>query len=75
MPEAGKTREELEKAGWKLAATSSGAHLRRVLEMYQELGFDVYLEEVTPEECGGCTICYVAGDETITRIYTRAREG
>jgi hypothetical protein len=43
--------------------------------MYQELGFDVYLEEVTPEECGGCTICYVAGDETITRIYTRAREG
>jgi len=53
LPEAGKTREELEKAGWKLAATSSGAHLRRVLEMYQELGFDVYLEEVTPEECGG----------------------
>ena len=75
MPEAGKTRQELEKEGWKLASTTSGAHLRRILEMYQELGFDVYLEEVTPEECGGCTICYVAGNETITRIYTRRKPG
>ena len=69
-----KTREELEKEGWKLASTTSGMHLRRIREMYDELGFDVYLEEVTPEECGGCTICYAAGDEPITRIYTRAKE-
>jgi len=68
-----KTAEELEKEGWKLASTSSGAQLRRILEMYQEIGLDVYLEEVTPEECGGCTICYTAGDEPITRIYTRAK--
>jgi len=73
LSEAGKTRQELEKEGWGLAATTSGAHLRRVLEMYQELGFDVYLEEITPEECGGCTICYVTGNETITRIYTRRK--
>ena len=66
-----KTEEELEREGWKLASTTSGAHLRRILEMYEEIGLDVYLEEVTPEECGGCTICYTAGDETITRIYTR----
>ena len=75
MPEAGNTRQELEKEGWELAATTSGAHLRRVLEMYQELGFDVYLEEVTPEECGGCTICYMTGNESITRIYTRKKPG
>ena len=75
MQEAGKTRQELEKEGWELASTSSGAHLRRILEMYQELGFNVYLEEITPEECGGCTICYVTGNETITRIYTRRRTG
>jgi len=68
-----KTEEELEREGWKLASTTSGAHLRRILEMYEEIGLDVYLEEVTPEECGGCTVCYTAGDETITRIYTRPR--
>ncbi len=73
MPEADRTRRKLEKKGWELASVTSGAHLRRVLEMYQELGFEVYLEEVTPEECGGCTICYVAGNETITRVYTRAK--
>ncbi len=65
-------KERVEKEGWRLACTTSGAHLRRVLEMYEELGLDVYTEEVTPEECGGCTICYVAGNETITRIYTRS---
>jgi len=75
LPEVSKTRQELEKEGWKLASTTSGAHLRRVLEMYQELGFDVYLEEITPEECGGCTICYVTGNEPITRIYTRRKPG
>ena len=72
MGETGKkTEDELEREGWKLASTTSGAHLRRILEMYEEIGLDVYLEEVTAEECGGCTVCYTAGDEAITRIYTR----
>jgi hypothetical protein len=75
LQEAGKTRQELEKEGWELASTTSGAHLRRILEMYQELGFEVYLEEITPAECGDCTVCYVAGNETITRIYTRKEPG
>ena len=73
MLEAGKNRRELAEEGWELASTTSGAHLRRILEMYRELGFEVYLEEVKPEECGGCTICYVAGGEAITRIYTRRK--
>ena len=41
--------------------------------MYDELGFDVCTEEITPEECGGCTECYVSGGEAIYRIYTRAK--
>jgi len=66
-------KENLEREGWRLACTTSGAHLKRTLEMYEELGFDVYTEEVTPEECGGCTICYADNNETITRIYTRPK--
>ena len=65
-------KDKMEKEGWKLASITSGAHLRRIMKMYEELGLEVYLEEVTPEECGGCTICYVADNETITRIYTRS---
>ena len=67
-------RAKPEGEGWKLSSTTSGEHLKRTLEMYHELGFDVYTEEVTPEECGGCTECYVAGDEPIYRIYTRAND-
>jgi len=66
-------KKTLEKEGWKLASTTSGEHLKRTLEMYKELGFDIYTEEVTPEECGGCTICYQTGNETLTRIYTRSK--
>ena len=61
------------KEGWKVASITGGEHLRRILEMYQELGLETYLEEVSPEECGGCTECYKSGDETIYRIYTKLR--
>lgn len=69
-----KTREELEKEGWTVASVSSGAHLKRILEMYEELGIEVYTEEVTSEACAGCTVCYEEGNETITRIYTRSEK-
>ena len=64
------TKDELEKEGWRVASITGGEHLRRTLEMYQEVGIETYLEEITPEECGDCTECYKAG-ETIYRIYTR----
>ena len=67
-------REKMEKEGWKPASISGGSHLERIIGMYKELGFEVCLEEMTPEECTGCTSCYVAENETIYRIYTRAKE-
>lgn len=68
------TKDELEKEGWKPASITGGEHLRRTLEMYRELGLETYLEEVSPEECGGCTECYTSGDEIIYRIYTRVKD-
>ncbi len=67
-------KEKIEREGWKLTSITSGAHLKRILEMYEELGLDVNLEEVTPEECGGCTICYIADNEAIYRVYTRRKD-
>jgi len=66
-----KTRQELEAEEWKVVSVTGGDHLKRALEMYQELEIEVYLEEVKPEECGGCTECFTAGNETIYRIYTK----
>jgi hypothetical protein len=67
-------KDRMEREGWKLASTTSGEDLRRILDMYHELGLDVYTEEVSPEECGECTICYVAGGEPLYRIYTKAKD-
>lgn len=67
-------KDRMEDEGWKLASTTSGADLKRILDMYHELALEVYTEEVSPEECGGCTECFVAGGETLYRIYTRAKD-
>lgn len=66
--------KELEKEGWKFASITGGAHLERILEMYKELGFEVLMREVSPEECGGCTICFREGGEKIYKVYTRRKE-
>jgi hypothetical protein len=65
--------EERKREGWTQVSITGGQHLQRTLEMCEEMGFEVYLEEVNPEECGECTICYKLGDETIYRVYTRPR--
>ncbi len=64
----------MEREGWELASTTSGEHFKRTIEMYHELGFDVHTEEVIPEERDECAECYAAGNETIYRIYTRAKD-
>jgi len=68
------TKEQLERDGWRPASITGGQHLRRVVQMYEELGFETHLEEMTPEECGGCTECYRSAGETIYQVYTRAAD-
>jgi hypothetical protein len=65
------TEDRLCKEGWKLACVTGGDHLRRTLVMYQELGIEAHLEEISPNDCAGCTECYQANNETMYRIYTR----
>lgn len=65
------TRDRLEREGWKVASTTSGDHLRRMLAMYKELGIETCLEAVLDEECSGCRECYRAGNETQFRVYIR----
>lgn len=68
------TEDIPQQEGWKLASITGGEHLRKTLAMYHELGIETHLEEVSPEDCGGCTECYQSDNETIYRIYTRIDE-
>ncbi|MDY6834755.1 MAG: hypothetical protein SVY53_08180 [Chloroflexota bacterium] len=65
--------DSLDREGWKVASISGGEHLKRILAMYAELGVDTFIEEISPDECSGCTECYTKGKETIYRIYTRQK--
>lgn len=67
MPARDKSPEE----GWRLASITGGEHLRKTLAMYDELGIETQLEEISPKDCGGCTECYQANNEIIYRVYTR----
>jgi len=69
------TKEELEKQGWKPATVTGGSHLKRTLEMYQELGFETRLEQVNPDEYEGCIECYESSGETLYQVYTRVSRG
>ena len=67
--------EEMVKTGWREVAIDGETHLKRMVEMYEELGFEVRLEEVKPEETEQCTKCFQESGEKIYRVYTRRGKG
>ena len=73
MSDSDATQASPEHQGWKAASTTGGKHLQRTLEMYEELGMEVRLEQIDTDKCEGCTQCYKEGNETMYRIYTRSR--
>jgi len=59
---------------WQEVAIDGEEHVRRIVDMYEELGFDVSLEEVAPEEIEQCTKCFQERGEKIYRVYTRHKQ-
>ena len=58
---------------WQEVAIDGETHLKRVVDMYEELGFEVRLEEVKPEEVEQCTQCLQEKGEKIYRVYARRK--
>ena len=74
MDTAANRKAALERDGWRVASITGGQHLKRVLEMYDELGVEVLLEEIDPQECADCTECYKADNESMYRVYTKPND-
>jgi len=60
---------------WREVAVDGGAHLTRRVDMYKELGFEVRLEEVKPEEVEQCTQYLQEKGEKVYRIFARRKPG
>jgi hypothetical protein len=58
---------------WQEVAIDGETHLKRVVDMYEELGFGVRLEEVKPEAVEQCTQCLQEKGEKIYRVYARRK--
>ena len=74
-------KEKMEKEGWQLGSISSGEHLKRWLEEYKEMGFEVYLEPIdlskeNPEDlaCAECSVCFDDEGQQPYRIYIKSIE-
>jgi hypothetical protein len=58
---------------WQEVAVDGETHLKRLVDMYKELDFEVRLEEVKPEEVEHCTQCLQERGERIYRVYARRK--
>jgi len=68
-------QQELENQGWTRQFTADEPRLSEAVEEYRELGFEVHLEPLDPQEMqqGECSSCLMAQCDRYKIIYTRRR--
>jgi len=59
---------------WREVTIDGETHLKRLMDMYEELDFEVRLEEVKPQELEQCTQCLQQRGEKIYRVYARHKK-
>ncbi len=64
--------ERIDITGWERRTTTDEPRLSELVELYEELGFEVLLRPISSAELGGeCQECYLAEPERYRTIYTR----
>ena len=64
--------EMVDLSGWEMRTTIDEPRLSELVELYEELGFEVLLREIDRETLGdGCNECYLVQPERFRTIYTR----
>lgn len=67
--------EKLISEGWEKQATYDDRRLAEIVEMYEEIGLEVYLEPFNAENEEGCTGCMELFPDQFKTIYTRKKAG
>jgi hypothetical protein len=66
-------KEELVKLGWILQTTYDEPRLSEIVEMYEEMGFEVRLEPFDPADESGCSECMKLHPEQYKMVFTREK--
>ncbi len=67
-------QDELSLAGWVRQASYDEPRLSEMIEVYEELGFEVHLEPFEPDGQTECAVCMAAQPERYKTIYTRRKQ-
>jgi uncharacterized protein YmfQ (DUF2313 family) len=59
---------------WQEVAVDGETHFKRLVDIYEELGFEVRLEEVKPEEVEHCTQCLQEKGKAYTESIPEANQ-
>ena len=70
----GKREAELARDGWKKQTTYDEPRLGELKQFYEEMGFEVRLEEPEAEDLSECTACMDAAPGALKTIYTRVKK-
>lgn len=64
--------EPVDLSGWEQRTTIDEPRLSELVELYEELGFEVVLRAIDRESLGdGCSECFLHEPERFRTIYTR----
>ena len=67
-------RQQLESEGWKRMSVYDEPRVSELAEAYRDLGFEVHLEPIGPEELEDCAECIVEAPDRYRTIYVRKRD-
>ncbi len=68
-----KKAAELAAEGWEKRAIYDEPRLSEVVELYEELGFEILLQPLDPAEETGCSECMKMKPEDYKTLFTRKR--
>jgi branched-subunit amino acid aminotransferase/4-amino-4-deoxychorismate lyase len=60
--------------GWREVAIDGETHLKRLMDMCNELDFEIRTEEVNRQDVEECTQCLQERGEKIYRVYARHKK-
>jgi H2-forming N5,N10-methylenetetrahydromethanopterin dehydrogenase-like enzyme len=68
-----KTREELLAEGWEQRFVADEPRLSEAVELYESMGYEVYLLPLDKDTASECDICFEGYQSRYRIIYTKRR--
>jgi hypothetical protein len=66
-------RERLEREGWSMRTIQDEPRLSELKQLYEDMGFEVMILPLSPDDCGECTECFDREEGRYKTLFTRPK--